>query len=193
MPSIPAMASCRRVPAFAEAVADAGLVFVGPPAAAIRAMGSKAEAKSLMALAGVPVVPGYGGERQEPDFLKQKAYEIGYPVLIKAVAGGGGRGMRRVTRALDFDDALAATKREALAAFGDEQVLVERYIATPRHIEVQVFGDRARQSRAPLRARLLGAAAAPEGAGGGAGARVVGGDPRGPRRDCSEGGRGGRV
>ena len=127
--------------AFAEAVAAAGLIFVGPPAAAIRAMGSKAEAKSLMALAGVPVVPGYGGERQEPYFLKQKAYEIGYPVLIKAVAGGGGRGMRRVARALDFDDALAAAKREALSAFGDEQVLIERYVETPRHIEVQVFAD----------------------------------------------------
>ena len=104
-------------------------------------MGSKADAKRLMALAGVPVVPGYGGERQEPYFLKQKAYEIGYPVLIKAVAGGGGRGMRRVARALDFDDALAAAKREALAAFGDEQVLLERYLETPRHIEVQVFAD----------------------------------------------------
>ncbi len=129
--------------AFAEAVSAAGLTFVGPPAAAIRAMGSKSDAKRLMALAGVPVVPGYGGERQEPYFLKQKAYEIGYPVLIKAVAGGGGRGMRRVTRALDFDDALAAARREALSAFGDEQVLIERYLPTPRHIEVQVFADRA--------------------------------------------------
>ncbi len=127
--------------AFAEAVAAAGLIFVGPPAAAIRAMGSKADAKRLMALSSVPVVPGYGGERQEPYFLKQKAYEIGYPVLIKAVAGGGGRGMRRVARALDFDDALAAAKREALSAFGDEQVLLERYLETPRHIEVQVFAD----------------------------------------------------
>ncbi len=127
--------------AFAEAVTDAGLIFVGPPAAAIRAMGSKADAKALMALANVPIVPGYGGDRQEPYFLKQKAYEIGYPVLIKAVAGGGGRGMRRVTRALDFDDALAATQREAVAAFGDAQVLIERYVETPRHIEVQVFAD----------------------------------------------------
>ena len=127
--------------AFAEAVVAAGLVFVGPPAEAIRAMGSKAEAKQLMALAGVPVVPGYGGERQEPYFLKQKAYEIGYPVLIKAVAGGGGRGMRLVTRALDFDAALDSAKREALSAFGDEQVLVERYLVTPRHIEVQIFAD----------------------------------------------------
>ena len=127
--------------AFAEAVGAAGLTFVGPPANAIRAMGSKAEAKALVALAEVPVVPGYGGERQEPYFLKQKAYEIGYPVLIKAVAGGGGRGMRRVTRVIDFDDALAAAKREALSAFGDDQVLIERFIDTPRHIEVQVFAD----------------------------------------------------
>jgi 3-methylcrotonyl-CoA carboxylase alpha subunit len=95
-----------------------------------------------MALAGVPVVPGYGGERQEPYFLKQKAYEIGYPVLIKAVAGGGGRGMRRVGRVIDFDDALASAKREALSAFGDDQMLLERYVETPRHIEVQVFADR---------------------------------------------------
>ena len=94
-----------------------------------------------MARAGVPVVPGYNGERQEPDFLKQKAYEIGYPVLIKAVAGGGGRGMRRIDRALDFEAGLAAAKREALSAFGDDRVLIERYVDTPRHIEVQVFAD----------------------------------------------------
>jgi 3-methylcrotonyl-CoA carboxylase alpha subunit len=128
--------------AFAEAVAEAGLIFVGPPPAAIRSMGSKSDAKRLMALAGVPVVPGYGGERQEPYFLKQKAYELGYPLLIKAVAGGGGRGMRKVARALEFDEALAQAKREALAAFGDDQVLIERYIETPRHIEVQIFADR---------------------------------------------------
>ena len=128
--------------AFAEAAAAAGLIFVGPPPAAIRSMGSKSDAKRLMALAGVPVVPGYGGERQEPYFLKQKAYEIGYPVLIKAVAGGGGRGMRRVATVIDFDDALASAKREALSAFGDDQVLLERYVETPRHIEVQVFADR---------------------------------------------------
>jgi 3-methylcrotonyl-CoA carboxylase alpha subunit len=127
--------------AFAEAVTAAGLIFVGPPADAIRAMGSKAEAKSLMALAGVPVVPGYSGERQEPYFLKQKAYEIGYPVLIKAVSGGGGRGMRRVARAIDFDDALESAKREAISAFGDDQMLIERYVESPRHIEVQVFAD----------------------------------------------------
>jgi 3-methylcrotonyl-CoA carboxylase alpha subunit len=127
--------------AFAEACVDAGLIFVGPPSGAIRSMGSKAEAKALVAKAGVPVVPGYHGERQEPDFLKQKAYEAGYPVLVKAVAGGGGRGMRRIDRALDFDASLAGAKREALAAFGDDRVLIERYLETPRHIEVQVFAD----------------------------------------------------
>jgi len=126
---------------FAEACAAAGLIFVGPPPEAIRAMGSKAQAKSVMARAGVPVVPGYSGERQDPEFLKQKAYEIGYPVLIKAVFGGGGRGMRRVDRALDFEAALAGAKREALAGFGDDRVLIERYVETPRHIEVQVFAD----------------------------------------------------
>jgi len=127
--------------AFAEATAAAGLIFVGPSPGAIRAMGSKAEAKAIMARAGVPVVPGHSGERQEPDFLKQKAYEIGYPVLVKAVAGGGGRGMRRVDRALDFEAGLAAARREAVAAFGDGRVLIERYVDAPRHIEVQVFAD----------------------------------------------------
>jgi 3-methylcrotonyl-CoA carboxylase alpha subunit len=127
--------------AFADACETAGIVFVGPPAAAIRAMGSKAVAKNIMARAGVPIVPGYGGERQETDFLRQKAYELGYPVLVKAVAGGGGRGMRRVDRALDFEPALAAAKREALNAFGDDRVLIEKYIDRPRHIEVQVFAD----------------------------------------------------
>ncbi len=127
--------------AFAEACAAAGLIFVGPPANAIRTMGSKAGAKALVGSVGVPVVPGYSGERQEPDFLKQKAYEIGYPVLVKAVAGGGGRGMRRVERAIDFPDGLAAAKREALASFGDDRVILERYVEAPRHIEVQVFAD----------------------------------------------------
>jgi 3-methylcrotonyl-CoA carboxylase alpha subunit len=127
--------------AFAEAGAAAGLVFVGPPPAAIRAMGDKAEAKALMERAGVAVVPGYHGERQEPDFLKRKAWEIGYPVLIKAVAGGGGRGMRRVERVAEFDAALESARREAAAAFGNERVLIERLVALPRHIEVQVFAD----------------------------------------------------
>ncbi|HOV04818.1 MAG TPA: biotin carboxylase N-terminal domain-containing protein, partial [Kaistiaceae bacterium] len=127
--------------AFSEACAEAGIVFVGPPAAAIRAMGLKDGAKAIMEKAGVPVVPGYHGERQDPAFLKQKAYEIGYPVLIKAVAGGGGKGMRRVDKALAFEEALASAQREAKNAFGDERVLVEKYIESPRHVEVQVFAD----------------------------------------------------
>jgi 3-methylcrotonyl-CoA carboxylase alpha subunit len=128
-------------PEFAEACAEAGIVFVGPPPAAIRAMGLKDRAKTLMEKAGVPVVPGYHGERQEPVFLKQKAYEIGYPVLIKAVAGGGGKGMRRVDRHAEFEAALEGARREAQNAFGDARVLVEKYVAAPRHIEIQVFAD----------------------------------------------------
>jgi 3-methylcrotonyl-CoA carboxylase alpha subunit len=127
---------------FAEACAAAGIAFVGPPASAIRAMGLKDAAKALVEKAGVPVVPGYHGERQEAAFLKEKAYQIGYPVLIKAVAGGGGKGMRRVDRHLDFEEALASAQREATNAFGDARVLVEKYITAPRHVEVQVFGDR---------------------------------------------------
>mgnify|MGYP000274210266 CR=1 FL=1 len=127
--------------AFAEACAAAGIVFVGPPASAIRAMGLKDEGKALMQKAGVPVVPGFHGARQEPDFLREKAYEIGYPVLIKAVAGGGGKGMRRVDKAIEFDDALLGAKREAKAAFGDDRVLIEKFVSKPRHIEMQVFGD----------------------------------------------------
>jgi 3-methylcrotonyl-CoA carboxylase alpha subunit len=126
---------------FAQACADAGIVFVGPPPSAIRAMGLKDRAKALMEKAGVPVVPGYHGERQEPKFLKEKAYEIGYPVLIKAVAGGGGKGMRRVDRHADFDAALEGAMREASSSFGDARVLVEKYVSAPRHIEMQVFGD----------------------------------------------------
>ncbi len=129
-------------PDFAEACASAGIVFVGPPAPAIRAMGLKDGAKALMEKAGVPVVPGYHGERQEPKFLKEKAYEIGYPVLIKAVAGGGGKGMRRVDKHAEFDAALEGAMREAKSAFGDARVLVEKYVAAPRHVEIQVFADR---------------------------------------------------
>jgi 3-methylcrotonyl-CoA carboxylase alpha subunit len=128
-------------PEFAEACAAAGIVFVGPPPAAIRAMGLKDEARTLMARAGVPVVPGYHGERQEPKFLKQKAYEIGYPVLIKPVAGGGGKGIRRVDRHADFDAELEGAMREASSAFGDQRVLIEKYVTAPRHIEIQVFAD----------------------------------------------------
>jgi 3-methylcrotonyl-CoA carboxylase alpha subunit len=128
-------------PEFAQACAAAGIVFVGPPAAAIRAMGLKDRAKALMEKSGVPVVPGYHGERQEPSLLKQKAYEIGYPVLIKAVAGGGGKGMRRVDRHAEFEAALESAQREAKSAFGDARVLIEKYVAAPRHIELQIFAD----------------------------------------------------
>jgi 3-methylcrotonyl-CoA carboxylase alpha subunit len=126
---------------FAQAVIDAGLVWVGPKPHSIRAMGLKDAAKKLMAEAGVPVTPGYLGEDQDPKRLRQEAEAIGYPVLIKAVAGGGGKGMRRVDDAGQFDDALESAKREAASAFGDDRVLIEKYILSPRHIEVQVFGD----------------------------------------------------
>ncbi len=127
--------------AFAEAVAAAGLVWVGPPPAAIRAMGLKDAAKRLMSKAGVPVTPGYLGEDQSASRLTAEAEAIGWPVLIKAVAGGGGKGMRKVERAEDFTSALDAARREAKAAFGDDRVLLETYVSRPRHIEVQVFGD----------------------------------------------------
>ncbi|RWK57285.1 acetyl/propionyl/methylcrotonyl-CoA carboxylase subunit alpha [Mesorhizobium sp.] len=128
-------------PDFVDQVTAAGLVFIGPPAASIRAMGLKDAAKRLMEKAGVPVVPGYHGEAQEIVLLASKAREIGYPVLIKARAGGGGKGMRRVEHPDDFSEALSGARREAKAAFGDDRVLVEKYIEKPRHIEVQVFGD----------------------------------------------------
>jgi 3-methylcrotonyl-CoA carboxylase alpha subunit len=127
--------------AFAEACAAAGLTFIGPPAAAIRAMGSKSAAKALMEKAGVPLVPGYHGEAQEADTLEREAQRIGFPVLIKASAGGGGKGMRVVERAADFKAALAGAKREAASAFGDDRVLIEKYLTRPRHIEMQVFAD----------------------------------------------------
>jgi 3-methylcrotonyl-CoA carboxylase alpha subunit len=126
----------------AESCAAAGIVFVGPPPSAIRAMGLKDRAKALMEKAGVPVVPGYHGDLQDPKFLKEKAYRIGYPVLIKAVAGGGGKGMRRVDKHAEFDTALESATREAQSSFGDPRVLVEKYITAPRHIELQVFADR---------------------------------------------------
>ncbi|PLY57661.1 acetyl/propionyl/methylcrotonyl-CoA carboxylase subunit alpha [Herbaspirillum sp. BH-1] len=126
---------------FAQACADAGLVFIGPPASAIRAMGSKSAAKALMETAAVPLVPGYHGERQESDFLRSEADRIGYPVLLKASAGGGGKGMRVVERSEDFEAALASCKREAISSFGDDRVLVEKYLTRPRHIEIQVFAD----------------------------------------------------
>jgi 3-methylcrotonyl-CoA carboxylase alpha subunit len=128
--------------AFAEACVHAGRVFIGPSANAIRVMGSKSTAKAVMEAAGVPLTPGYHGDRQEPEFLHAQADQIGYPVLIKASAGGGGKGMRRVDKSEEFLTALASCRREAAAAFGDDRVLIERYIVQPRHIEVQVFGDR---------------------------------------------------
>ena len=124
------------------ACAEAGIVFVGPSAEAIRSMGNKAGAKALMAEAGVPCVPGYQGEEQDAEALKLRADEIGYPVMIKAVAGGGGRGMRLIREAGEFAAALKSAKSEAKAAFGDDTVLLERAIVNPRHIEIQVFGDR---------------------------------------------------
>ncbi|HMQ71429.1 MAG: acetyl/propionyl/methylcrotonyl-CoA carboxylase subunit alpha [Burkholderiaceae bacterium] len=126
---------------FARACADAGVVFIGPPPAAIAAMGSKAAAKSLMEAAGVPLVPGYHGDDNDPALLAREADRIGYPVLIKASAGGGGKGMRRVERAEDFAAALASCQREARSSFGSDHVLVERYVTRPRHIEIQVFAD----------------------------------------------------
>lgn len=128
-------------PEFVEAVNQAGLVFIGPPASAIRAMGLKDAAKSLMENAGVPVVPGYHGENQSADYLAEQAAAVGYPVLIKARAGGGGKGMRLVNRAEDFASSLASAAREAQASFADAAVLIEKYITSPRHIEVQVLGD----------------------------------------------------
>ncbi|WP_298925966.1 acetyl/propionyl/methylcrotonyl-CoA carboxylase subunit alpha [uncultured Ramlibacter sp.] len=126
---------------FAQACASAGLVFIGPPASAIQAMGLKAESKQLMEKAGVPLVPGYHAADQDPALLKKEAGRIGYPVLIKASAGGGGKGMRAVDKAEDFDAALASCKREAINSFGDDAVLIEKYVQRPRHIEIQVFGD----------------------------------------------------
>src|SRR5437667_7472884 len=126
---------------FAQACADAGLIFVGPSAATIRLMGSKSAAKALMESAGVPVVPGYHGEDQSIATLHAAADRIGYPILVKASAGGGGRGMRLVANAEALAEAVASAKREAAASFGNDQILIEQYMPRPRHIEVQVFGD----------------------------------------------------
>jgi 3-methylcrotonyl-CoA carboxylase alpha subunit len=126
---------------FAKACASAGLVFIGPPASAILAMGLKAESKQLMEKAGVPLVPGYHAADQDPALLQREADRIGYPALIKASAGGGGKGMRVVNSSAEFFDALASCKREAINSFGDDAVLIEKYVQRPRHIEIQVFGD----------------------------------------------------
>ncbi|KAJ2455127.1 hypothetical protein EV183_001056 [Coemansia sp. RSA 2336] len=127
---------------FAEQLHKHGITFIGPPEAAMRAMGSKSESKRIMQEAGVPVVPGYHGENQDPAFLKQQADQIGYPVLIKAVLGGGGKGMRIVEKPQDFAMMLESSRREALKSFGDDNVLVEKYLTKPRHVEVQVFADK---------------------------------------------------
>src|SRR5450830_237563 len=126
---------------FARACLDAGLVFIGPPSSAIQAMGLKAESKRLMGLAGVPLVPGYHGADQDPALLQREAEAVGYPVLIKASAGGGGKGMRVVANSVEFAAALAGCRREAINSFGNDAVLVEKYVQRPRHIEIQVFGD----------------------------------------------------
>ena len=126
---------------FAQACMDAGIIFVGPPASAIRTMGSKMASKALMEAAGVPVLPGYHGDNQDAEFLSKQAQEIGFPLLIKASAGGGGKGMRLVTAAEDFEAQLAGARREAKSAFGEDAVLLERYLTAPKHIEVQLMAD----------------------------------------------------
>ncbi|MEO6352591.1 MAG: acetyl/propionyl/methylcrotonyl-CoA carboxylase subunit alpha [Burkholderiaceae bacterium] len=126
---------------FADACVAAGLVFIGPPGSSIRAMGSKSAAKALMETANVPLVPGYHGDNQDADFLQTEADKIGYPVLLKASAGGGGKGMRVIEKSSDFKAALASCKREAISSFGDDKVLAEKYLQRPRHIEIQVFAD----------------------------------------------------
>ncbi len=128
---------------FASACADNGIVFIGPPVAAIEAMGSKSRAKQIMENAGVPLVPGYHGDEQSSDYLKSEAEKIGYPVLIKASAGGGGKGMRIVESSESFEEGLDAARREAMASFADDHVLIEKYLVKPRHIEIQVFCDKA--------------------------------------------------
>jgi 3-methylcrotonyl-CoA carboxylase alpha subunit len=126
---------------FAEACAQQGIIFIGPTIEAIKAMGSKSAAKQIMHQAGVPLVPGYHGDDQNPALIKQSANEMGYPVLLKATAGGGGKGMRQVWSEAEFDDALAAAKREAMSSFSDDKMLVEKYLTEPRHVEIQVFYD----------------------------------------------------
>ncbi len=127
--------------AFAEACAQANIVFIGPNIEAIRVMGSKSLSKELMAHSGVPIAPGYQGDNQDPEFLAGEADRIGYPVLLKASLGGGGKGMRKVDKPEKLEKALASAKREAMSAFGDDHFLIEKFITSPRHVEIQVFGD----------------------------------------------------
>jgi len=126
---------------FARSCEQAGIVFIGPPASAIEAMGSKSEAKALMHAAGVPLVPGYHGDAQDNQTLLSQSNQLGYPQLIKASAGGGGKGMRVVSQASEFEAALESVRREARASFDDDRVLIERYLSNPRHVEMQVFAD----------------------------------------------------
>ena len=165
---------------FAEACAAAGIAFIGPPADAIRAMGSKSAAKALMEKANVPVVPGYHGAGQDPDELASQAAEIGYPVLIKASAGGGGKGMRRVDRAEDFAAALESAQREAAGAFGDDRMLIEKFVPVAAPCRDPGLRRQPRQCGPSVRARLLDPAAAPEG---GRGSARAGHDGRPPRRN----------
>ncbi len=164
--------------AFARACLDAGLVFIGPSPDAIAAMGNKAEAKRRMVAAGVPCVPGYQGADQSDAALAREAERIGFPVMVKAAAGGGGRGMRLVGAKKDLAAALATARAEAESAFGSGELILEKAVADARHVEIQIARRRARPHRASGRARLLGAAPAPEGAGGGA---VTGRDQRAAR------------
>ena len=127
--------------AFAEALEKAGIIFIGPTAKTIRAMGSKSAAKDLMEEAGVPTTPGYQGEDQSFETFKREAARIGYPVLLKATAGGGGKGMRMVAREEDLEEAVASAAREGKSAFGDPRLLIEKYLPRARHVEVQIFGD----------------------------------------------------
>ena len=126
---------------FAQACSEQGVVFIGPPVSAIKAMGSKSAAKNIMQQANVPLVPGYHGADQNPALLKQSADEMGYPVLLKAIAGGGGKGMRQVWNENEFEQALGDAKRESMASFGNSDMLVEKYLTQPRHVEFQVFCD----------------------------------------------------
>ena len=174
--------------AFARQCAEAGLVFIGPPPAAIAAMGSKSESKRLMGKAGVPLVPGYHGEGQDAALLRREADQIRYPVLIKASAGGGGKGMRVVEKSGDFAAALASCQREAKASFGDDRVLIEKYLTKPRHIEIQVFADTLGNCVYLFERDCSVQRRHPEGAGRGARA---GHDAGTPARDGRSGGRSG--
>ena len=174
---------------FADACAGAGIAFVGPSSAAIRAMGSKVEAKRLVAAAGTPVVPGYQDDDQDDAVLEAAARELGFPLLIKASAGGGGKGMRLVEAPEEFAGALEGARREAAAAFADEKMLLERYLVNPKHLEVQILADARGNTIGVFRTGLFGPAPAPEGHRGSAGpdgGRTLAPALAGSRGQCSE-------